>query len=50
MAQSSFPDYPFQSQRIEIRSVTPVRATLEELFLAAAEGAAIQAESPRRSA
>ena len=42
------------SQRIEVRSVTPVRSTLEELFMAAAEGAATQsvlpAESRRRSA
>jgi len=38
------------SQRIEVRSVTPVRSTLEELFMAAAESAAIQADSPRRSA
>jgi ABC-2 type transport system ATP-binding protein len=42
------------SQRIEVRSITPVRSTLEELFMAAAEGAAFQAaipaESRRRSA
>lgn len=36
--------------RCEVRSVTPVRSSLEELFMAAAEGAAITATAPRRSA
>jgi ABC-2 type transport system ATP-binding protein len=38
------------SHRVEIRSVTPIRSSLEELFMAAAEHAAIHAERPRRSA
>lgn len=38
------------AQRLEIRSVTPVRGTLEDLFMAAAEGAAIHASVERRSA
>ena len=37
------------SQRIEVRSITPVRSTLEELFMAAAEGAAFQAAIPVES-
>lgn len=36
------------SRGVEVRSVTPVRGTLEDLFMAAAEGAAIRAD--RRSA
>ena len=36
--------------RISVRAVTPLRASLEELFMAAAEGSAIQATSRRRSA
>ena len=38
------------SNHIEIRSVTPIRSSLEDLFMAAAERAAIHAESSRRSA
>ncbi len=38
------------SKRVEIRSVTPVRSTLEELFMAAAEAAAIHAEPQGRMA
>ncbi len=40
-------------QRVEVRAVTPHRRSLEELFMAAAEGAAIQAQpaaGERRSA
>jgi hypothetical protein len=36
--------------RVSIHAVTPLRASLEELFMAAAEGSAIQATSGRRSA
>ncbi len=37
-------------QQVEVRAVTPHRATLEQLFMAAAENAAIHAVSKRRSA
>jgi ABC-2 type transport system ATP-binding protein len=37
-------------QRIVVRAVTPQRASLEELFMAAAKAAAIQAQPERRSA
>ncbi len=37
-------------RRILVHSVTPLRTSLEELFMAAAEGAAITATSARRSA
>lgn len=37
-------------QGMPVRSVTPMRSSLEDLFMAAAEGAAIQAEPARRSA
>jgi len=37
-------------RRVEVRSVTPLRTSLEDLFMAAAEGAAIQAHGERRSA
>ncbi|MFM8559360.1 MAG: ABC transporter ATP-binding protein, partial [bacterium] len=38
------------AQRVEVRSVIPVRGTLEDLFMAAAEGAAIHASTARRTA
>ena len=37
-------------QHAEVRSVTPMRSSLEELFMAAAESAAFQAPSQRRMA
>jgi ABC-2 type transport system ATP-binding protein len=37
-------------QRIEVRAVTPQRSTLEQLFMAAAESAAIHGTRERRSA
>jgi ABC-2 type transport system ATP-binding protein len=37
-------------QRATVRSMTPVRGSLEGLFMAAAEGAAFQADTTRRSA
>ena len=37
-------------QRIEVLAITPLRGTLEDLFMAAAESAAIQAPAQRRSA
>ncbi len=40
----------FVQSRIEVRAVTPQRSTLEQLFMAAAERAAIQATPERRSA
>ncbi len=40
----------FVQQRIEVRAVTPQRNTLEELFMAAAEGSAYTAPKERRSA
>ncbi len=38
------------SHRVDVRAVTPQRNTLEELFMAAAESSAIQANRERRSA
>lgn len=40
----------FVQHRVEVRAVTPQRATLEHLFMAAAEQAAIHATPKRRSA
>jgi predicted ABC-type transport system involved in lysophospholipase L1 biosynthesis ATPase subunit len=37
-------------RQVEVRSVTPLRTSLEDLFMAAAEGAAIRAQGERRSA
>jgi hypothetical protein len=37
-------------RRAEVRSVTPMRTSLEELFMAAAEDAAMHASEQRRSA
>ena len=37
-------------QRVTIQSVTPMRSSLEELFMAAAEGSAFHADLERRSA
>ena len=37
-------------QRVEVRSVTPLRSSLEELFMAAAQDAAVRASSPATDA
>ena len=37
-------------QRATVRSMTPVRGSLEDLFMAAAEDAAFHADTTRRSA